>query len=197
MNEVVEDFKEHVIDLSHYEQWQMWLVGGAGLLLMFVGYKIKKIAFFVIWFLLGYIATGYLMPIINDQVAVIADSEVWQGLLPIAGGLLLGLMGFMVEKVCLGGICFGLTLLITAQYFGTEMQPMAIGAVIGAIFGGISVMLMKPATIIATAVAGGYALTLAVLTIGYGLDVDTLFWPLLISFSAIGMISQFIMARRD
>ena len=134
--DIIEEAKKIDLDLTHYEQWQMWAVGGAGLLLMFLGYKIKKIAFFIVWFLLGYIATGYLMPIINGAVAEIANNELWQSLLPIAGGLLLGLMGFMIEKVCLGGICFGLVIMMTAQYFGTEIQTMAIGAIIGTLAGG-------------------------------------------------------------
>ncbi len=195
--DIMNEIKKVDLDLSHYEQWQMWAVGGAGVLLLFLGYKIKKIAFFIVWFLLGYIATGYLMPIINGAVAEIANSEMWQSLLPIAGGLLLGLMGFMVEKVCLGGICFGLTLMMTAQYFGTEIQTMAIGGIIGVVLGGFAVMMLKPATIIATSVAGGYALTLAILALAPDLDRESLFWPMIAGFSVLGAGVQFITCRND
>lgn len=194
---IIDEAKKIGLDLSHYEPWQMWGVGGAGLLLMFLGYKIKKIAFFIVWFLLGYIATGYLMPIINGAVAEIANSEMWQSLLPIGGGLLLGLLGFMVEKVCVGGVCFGLTLMMTAQYFGTEMQTMIIGAVIGAVVGGVAVMMLKPATILATAVAGAYALTLAILALAPDLDKETLFWPMIAGFSVLGAGVQFVSCRHD
>lgn len=195
--DIIEEVKKIDLDLTHYEQWQMWAVGGAGLLLMFFGYKIKKIAFFIVWFLLGYIATGYLMPIINGAVAEIANNELWQSLLPIAGGLLLGLMGFMIEKVCLGGICFGLVIMMTAQYFGTEIQTMAIGAIIGTLAGGLAVMMMKPATIIATAVAGGYALTLSILALAPELNKESLFWPMIAGFSVLGAGVQFLICRHD
>ena len=195
--DIMNEIKKVDLDLSHYEQWQMWGVGGVGLLLIFLGYRIKKIAFFIVWFLLGYIATGYLMPIINGAVAEIANSDLWQSLLPIVGGLLLGLMGFMVEKVCLGGICFGLTLMMTAQYFGTEIQTMAIGGIIGVVLGGFAVMMLKPATIIATSVAGGYALTLALLALAPDLDREALFWPMIAGFSVLGTGVQFITCRND
>lgn len=195
--DIIEQVKKIDLDLTHYEQWQMWAVGGVGLLLIFLGYKIKKIAFFIIWFLLGYIATGYLMPMINSAVAEIASSSLWQSLLPIGGGLLLALMGFMVEKICLGGICFGLVVMMTAQYFGTEIQTMAIGGIVGVLAGGLAVMMMKPATIIATSVAGGYALTLAILALAPNLERGTLFWPMILGFSVLGSVIQFLTTRHD
>lgn len=197
MNDIIEKFKHADLDLSHYEDWQMWIVGGIGLALLFVGYKIKKIAFFVIWFLLGYIATGYLMPIINSAWSDVANSEFWQSLLPILGGLLLGLMGFMIEKVCLGGICFGLTLMMTAQYFGTEIQTMVIGGIVGAVLAGVAVMMMKPATIIATSIAGGYALTLAILRLAPNIDSGLFFWPMIIGFAVLGSVIQFLSTKHD
>ncbi len=197
MDGIVEKVKNIDLDLSHYEQWQMWVVGGASLALMLVGYKIKRVAFFIIWFLLGYIATGYLMPIINGAVAEIANNQLWQSLLPIVGGLLLALMGFMIEKICLGGICFGLVIMMTAQYFGTEIQTMVVGAIIGVIAGGVATMMMKPATMIATSVAGGYALTLAILALAPDLDRATLFWPMILGFSLFGSLVQFISCRHD
>ncbi|MBQ3280374.1 hypothetical protein IJG92_01830 [Candidatus Saccharibacteria bacterium] len=197
VNKTIEEFKHMDLDLTHYETWQMWAVGGAGLALMLIGYKIKKIAFFIIWFLLGYIASGYLLPIINSALSEVAESNFWQGLIPILGGLLLGLMGFMIEKICLGGAVFGLTLLMTAQYFGTEIQTMVIGGIIGAVLGGVAVMMMKPATIIATSIAGGYALTLAILALAPELDAETWFWPMIVGFGALGSLIQFISCKHD
>lgn len=197
VNKTIEEFKHMDLDLTHYETWQMWAVGGAGLALMLIGYKIKKIAFFIIWFLLGYIASGYLLPIINGALPEVAESNFWQGLIPILGGLLLGLMGFMIEKICLGGAVFGLTLLMTAQYFGTEIQTMVIGGIIGAVLGGVAVMMMKPATIIATSIAGGYALTLAILALAPELDAETWFWPMIVGFGALGSLIQFISCKHD
>lgn len=197
MNDIIEHAKNLTNDLTRYEDWQMWMVGGIGLVLMLAGYRIKKSAFFIIWFLLGYIGTGYLLPIINGALGSVAESSFWQSLIPIIGGLLLGLMGFMIEKICLGGVVFGLTLMMTAQYFGTEIQAMAIGGVIGAVLAGFAVMMIKPATIIATSVAGGYALTLAILALAPDITPETMFWPLILGFGAFGSIVQFISCKHD
>ena len=198
VNQAIEDFKYMDMDLTHYETWQMWAVGGAGLALILIGYKIKKAAFFILWFILGYVAAGYLLPIISTTFSEVANSSFWQGLIPILGGLLLGLMGFMIEKIALGGVVFGLTLMMTAQYFGTEMQTMLIAGVVGAILAGVAVMMMKPATIVATSIGGAYALTLAILAITSGsIDAETAFWPMIIGFSALGCIVQFISCKHD
>ncbi len=197
MDEFIKHAKEITIDLDRYEDWQMWIIGGIGLALMLVGYRIKKAAFFIIWFLLGYIGTGYLMPIINGAMGEVADSIFWQSLIPIIGGLLLALMGFMIEKICLGGAVFGLTLMMTAQYFGTEIQAMAIGGIIGAILAGVAIMAIKPATIVATSVAGGYALTLAILALVPDLSGEAFFWPMILGFGALGTIVQSINCRHD
>lgn len=195
--DITEELKKINWDLTNLERWQLWTVGGVGILLLLLGYRVKKIAFFVIWFLLGYVATTYLLPVINNAQPDIANSDLWQTLIPLGGGVLLGLMGFMIEKICLGGICFGLTIMLTAQYFGTEMQTMAIGGAVGVLAGGVAVMMMKPATIIATSIAGGYALAVAVLGLWPDLDQETLFWPIILGSAAIGAVVQFITTRHD
>ena len=142
------------LDFSSFDTPEMIIMAAAGLALIFFGYRIKKIAFFIVWFILGYSLMGYLMPIINNAFPDIVGNDLWQMLLPVAGGLLAALMGFTVEKLCVGGIVFGLTLAITAQYFGTEMQTMSIGGVVGVVLAGAAVMLIKPAIILATSLAG-------------------------------------------
>ena len=192
MDEILDKIKKIDLDLSHYEQWQMWIVGGVGLALMLMGYKIKKIAFFIAWFLLGYILTGYLVPTINSVLPDIANNAFWQNLIPILGGLLLALMGFTIEKICLAGICFGLSMMIAVQYFGTEVQVLAIGGIVGVILGGLAVTMMKPATIIATAAVGAYALTLAILALLPEMNRGIWFWPMILGFALLGTIIQFV-----
>lgn len=169
---------------------------GLGALVLLFGYRIKKVAFFVIWFILGFNLMGMAMPFINQNVAEVANSELYQILLPIAGGLLLALLGFSIEKLCVGGICFALTMLVTVQYFGTEMQVLAIGGVVGVIMAGLAVTLMKPATIIATAVAGSYALTLAIMKFHTDFDFEVLYWPILLGIATAGAIFQFMTTKR-
>lgn len=172
------------------------IMSGLGLAVLLFGYRIKKIAFFIIWFLLGFNLVMMIMPFVNQNVEAIATNELYQTLLPIGGGLLLALLGFSIEKLCVGGICFALVMLITAQYFGTEMQTLAIGAIVGVIAAGLAVTLMKPAIIVATAVAGAYALTLAVFKLNETIDFETFYWPMLIGLSAVGSIFQFLTTRR-
>ena len=190
---------ERIIDKAKdlkFEVPELLIMMGAGLAILLFGYRIKKIAFFIIWFLIGYNIMGYLMPMINSSVPQIAGNELYQMLLPIAGGLLAALLGFSVEKICVGGICFGLVMLVTVRYFGADMSVVAIGAIIGVIAAGAAVALMKPAVIIATAVAGAYALTLAILALATELSAETYYWPMLIGIAALGAIFQFATTKR-
>lgn len=189
----------NLLELNSTEAVLMLIIG---LLLMVAGYKIKKIAFFIIWFILGFTLSGYLSPLFIKFAPVIADSEFLQGLLPIVGGILMGLMGFSVEKICVSGIAFGLTLAITAQCFGTSMQSMLLGGVVGVVLAGAATMLMKPATIVATAIAGAYAVTLAVTTmaISYGgaeTNLAAAYYPTLLGGAGVGMLIQFLTTKHD
>lgn len=166
-------------------------MAGLGLAVLLFGYRIKKVAFFIVWFLVGYYLTGYLMPLVLNSVPQIAENELYQILIPIAGGLLLALLGFSIEKLCVGGICFALVLVITIRYFGTEIQVLAIGGIIGVVVAGLAVTMMKPATIIATAVAGAYAITIATLNLVPDLSSEIYYWPMLIGISVLGSIFQF------
>lgn len=176
--------------------WELWVVAAIGLGLMLAGYRVKRVAFFVIWFIIGYTLMGYLLPIINSAMPDIANNELWQWLLPLAAGLLVALLGFSIEKFCLGGICFGLVIMITAQYFGTEMQTILVGAVIGVIVAGAAVMLIKPAIIIATAVAGAYLMTVSLLFLFPDISETIYYWPMLLGASVIGSVFQFLTTKR-
>lgn len=167
-----------------------------GLALIFFGYRIKKIAFFLIWFILGYNLTSFLMPTINDIAPEVIKTNLYQILIPIGGGLLLALLGFSIEKLCVGGICFALTIVIGIQYFGTGIQTLAISGVIGIIMAVIAVMLMKPATILATAIAGSYAVTLAILVIFPDISKEIFYFPIIGALSVIGFIFQFLTTKK-
>lgn len=185
-----------LMNLAELNDTEVVVMLVAGLLLMVAGYKIKKIAFFIIWFLIGFSLMGYLTPLLL-HIAPMLNNAFWQTLLPIAGGLLLALMGLTVEKICVSGIVFGLTLAITAQYFGTSMQTMLLGGVVGVVLAGAASMLMKPATIIATAIAGAYTLTMAVLHWGTELNAEAMYFPILLSGAAIGSLIQFMTTKHD
>lgn len=181
--------------MGTYEPYELVIIMAIGVAVLLFGYRIKKIAFFVIWFLLGYMLMGYLLPEINKLVPEIAASSIYQTLLPVAGGVLLAMLGFSIEKLCVGGICFAVIIVITMHYFGTEPTTLAIGAVAGIILGGIAVVAMKPATIIATALAGSYALTLSIIELAT-LSKETYYFPILIGLGAFGIIFQFLTTKR-
>lgn len=193
-NKIEEISKFANLDKLGMPEAVIMLVLGAAVLLF--GYRIKKIAFFIIWFLLGFNLMVWLMPTINNLVPEIASSELYQTLLPIGGGLILALLGFTIEKLCVSGICFVLTMLITIQYFGTDMQVLAIGGIVGVVVAGVAVMVMKPAVIIATAVAGAYALTLAIMKLNTDINFEAMYWPMLLGIAAVGSIFQFLTTKR-
>lgn len=193
-NKIEEISKFANLDKLGMPEAVIMLVLGAAVLLF--GYRIKKIAFFIIWFLLGFNLMVWLMPTINNLVPEIASSELYQTLLPIGGGLILALLGFTIEKLCVSGICFVLTMLITIQYFGTDIQVLAIGGIVGVVVAGVAVMVMKPAVIIATAVAGGYALTLAIMKLNTDINFEAMYWPMLLGIAAVGSIFQFLTTKR-
>lgn len=175
---------------------ELLIMAALGLTLMLFGYRIKKIAFFIVWFLIGYNLMIFIMPLINGAVPQIAGSQLYQTLLPIAGGLLLALLGFSIEKLCVAGICFFLVMMITVQYFGTDIPTLAVGAIIGVVAAAAATAMMKPAIIIATALAGSYALTVALLNIFPVLNERILYFPLIGAFALLGAIFQFATTKR-
>ena len=182
--------------IQNFQTPELIIMLGVGLAILLFGYRIKKIAFFIAWFILGFIGATCLMPEIMKLAPDVAASELYQNLIPIAGGILLALLGFSIEKLCVGGICFALVMLASSQYFGTDMQTLAISAVVGIITAGAAVMLMKPATIIATSAVGGYAITLALLALIPDINAGTLYWPLIIGLTAVGSVFQFLTTKR-
>ena len=179
------------LDFTQANGGELIILAVVGLLILFAGYRIKKIAFFIMWFFVGYSLMGLMMPELNRLVPEIASNNVWQVLLPIAGGLLAAMLGFMVEKLCVAGIAFALTLIITAQYFGNDMTTLAIGGVVGVIMASLAVVMMKPATIIITAVAGSYIITDCILFWIPTIDAVVYYFPILIGVTAIGSVVQF------
>lgn len=185
------------MDLSQFTTTELIIMIAIGVAVLLFGYRIKKAAFFIIWFIIGLSLMRYFMPMLENIAPEVIKTELWQNLLPIAGGLLMALLGFTIEKICLGGIVFALTLIITSQYFGTEMNTLAIGAVVGVVLAGAAVMLMKPAIIIATALAGGYVVTLGILNWATGISMETYYFPILLGTAAIGSAFQFATTRHE
>ena len=184
-------YNELMEGLEGLEIYELIVFGILGLIVLLCGYRIKKVTFFLMWFILGYNLMMLFLPTLNTWVPQIAGNDLWQILLPIGGGLLLGLLGFSIEKLCVGGISFALVMLITVRYFGTEIQTLAIGGVAGVIAGAIAVMLMKPAIIVATSLGGAYLLTMILLSLVPAIDFTVFYWPILLGLTAVGSLIQF------
>ena len=137
----------------------------------------------------------YFLPTINGWLPDIAANQLWQILLPIGGGLLLALLGLTIEKICVAGIVFGLTMVITMKYFGNDLPTLGIGAVFGVILSAIAVTIMKPATIVATSLAGAYCLTVALLTWQTGIDPKVFYFPIIAGLTLLGTLCQFKTAK--
>ena len=175
---------------------ELLIMLGLGVAVLCFGYRIKKAAFFIAWFILGYTGMTYLMPQIMQWLPEVAATQLYQILIPIAGGLLLALLGFSIEKFCISAIVFALTMLVAVQYFGSDIQTLAIAGVIGVILGGVSTIILKPACIIATAGVGGYAVTLALLRLIPNIDYGTFYWPMIIGFTCVGALIQFMTTKK-
>lgn len=179
------------------ELYESLIMAAVGLAVLLFGYRIKKLAFFIIWFLIGYNLILILMPWIQTFAPEVVNTELYQSLLPIAGGALLALMGFSIEKFCVSALCFALIILITVQYFGTEVPTLAIGAILGGVAGTVAIRMLKPAIILATAIAGGWALTVALLQIFPDINREVFYFPMIAIISAIGAIFQFKTTKRS
>lgn len=186
-------------NIATLEPYELIILGAIGIAVLLFGYKIKKAAFFVIWFLIGYVLTNtYLLSLVFQWVPQVNDNpELWNTLIPLAGGLLLALLGFSIEKFCVGGICFATSIIIASKMFGTDMQTLAIGAVIGVVVAGLAVMLLKPATIILTSLIGGYVICLIIFNLVKNLDQSTYFFLITGGLTILGSVFQFITTKHS
>ena len=180
------------IDLQMYNMatYEVVLALILGAFVCLFGYRLKKLVVFLAFFLIGYSIMQRLMPVLNSNLPAIAESSFWQVLLPICGGLLLSLLGFSIEKLCVGLLVCFTTIAIGINQFGLSWETVAIAAIIGVILGAIAVNMIKPATIIVTAAVGALVVTGAIfaLTTSVSHDYYTL---ILIGIAAVGAIFQF------
>lgn len=168
-----------------------------GLFVCLFGYKLKKIVFFIAWFILGYTLTLKLLPLINTYIPQAAGEPFWQGMIPVFGGLLLSILGFSIEKLCVSLLCFFSVITIAFTQFGVSWEVFGIAAVVGVIVGAFAVTMMKPATIIITAIAGASVATDAFLALAANVPAATYYLPILIGATILGSIFQFANSKRS
>lgn len=121
-----------------------------GIFLLLFGYRLKRIAITVLWFIIGYWLA-------KQFVGYIVSEQIWQIILCCISGLLLGMVGIAIERFAVFvtvGITFGMAFL---QNFGgstPDWATIAIAVAIGVVAGVIAVWLMKPMIIFATSFEG-------------------------------------------
>lgn len=120
-----------------------------GLFLLFFGYRLKKIAITVIWFLIGF----WLVSLFVDKI--VAD-EMWQLILCGVGGLVLGMFGMTIEKIAVFASVGFAFFMSAMNAFGpaTDWTLPVICVAIGVVAGVIAVWFIKPMVIIATSIQG-------------------------------------------
>ncbi len=173
------------------ENYEIILALILGAFVCLFGYKLKKLVFFIAWFLIGYTLMAKLMPLMISNLPFVAESELWQNLLPIAGGLLLSLLGFSIEKLCVALLCFFTVITIGVTQFGTGIETILISALIGVFAGALAVRMMKPAIILVTSFSGATVVADALLSLLTSLSYGTYYLPFLIGITVIGAIFQF------
>ena len=172
------------MDLGQYAQYESIAAIIIGTFLVLFGYRIKKVAFIVIWFIIGYYLASLIVPNITED-------QTWRQIIPICSGIVLGVFGFSIEKFCIFAVAtFTVSTTIIESFQLNEFLPIALAIGAGIVVGCIAARLIKPLGIITTALSG------AKLIAKYSTDVFLLphepyFLGILAVALAIGVIVQF------
>lgn len=172
------------MDIEVIKQYEAIIAIIAGVFLCLFGYRIKKVAFVIIWFLIGYLLAQYIITDINID-------EIWRQIIPIATGVLFGMLGFSIEKLCIFAVAtFGVSTTIIEMLQLTD--PLFIGLAIaaGVIVGCIATAMIKPLGIITTALSGA-KLIAKYSVLQFSLEHYPYFILILGIAFAIGVVFQF------
>lgn len=127
------------------------------LVLGLFGYKLKRVAFFIIWFMLGYVLASKFAP-------QIFANEAWYVpiIVQILLGLLLGFVGYKVERLAIFGAAFYIAFSVLSSYFPQDsliqvngLLYLLIKIIISFIIGGVAVSASRPLIIILTSLYAG------------------------------------------
>ena len=158
-----------------------------GLLVCFFGYKIKKLAFFILGFIVGY-GLGQQVP-----EAWYASNAIIHTVLPFLTGILISLVAITAERICISLFVF--LLAIQIQSSGYTTQSIIIAAIAAAVAGAIAGALIKPASIIATAIIGAYYVGSNIISIGIpfitAANATSIFYIVTCALAVLGMLYQF------
>lgn len=154
-----------------------------GIFLCLFGYRIKKIAFVIIWFIIGF----YLMSLLAPKIT---SDEIWQLILSSGAGLLLSILGFSIEKFCIFAVAaFSVSTTLIETFRFNEPLPIALCIVGGIIVGCIATAFIKPLGIITTSLSGARLLAKYIVA-GTQLSHEPWFLIILVASCGIGIMFQ-------
>ena len=178
------DFSQFNLNLNTFAGYEALIAIALGVFLCLFGYKLKRVAFVIIWFVIGY----YLMSLVAPKI--VADPT-WQQILPIAAGVVLGVLGFSIEKLCIFAVAaYAVSTTLIDTFLITDPLYIALAIAAGVIVGVIAVKLIKPVGIITTAFSGAKLIakySIAELAIAHYPN----FPIILLATAVIGMFFQF------
>ena len=124
------------------------------LIVCFFGYKLKKLALFIIWFIIGY-SLGKMIP-----ASAVNNDQLWMTVLPLATGLLAAMLSLSIERLCVsllaGAVGFFITINLGFGGVYTFMPNVVVAIAVAVVLGCIAVACIKPMWILATAIGGAY-----------------------------------------
>lgn len=166
-----------------------------GIFICLFGYRLKKAVFFIAWFLIGFTITNKLMPTLMSSFPDLFATDFWRFLMPVVGGLLLALLGFSIEKICVALLALFTVIMLGINYYGFDFQVIAIAAVIGVIAAGFSTMLIKPSVILITAIIGASAISTEIFKILPTLSAEDYKLAFFAGSAVIGTVVQFFTTK--
>ncbi len=174
--------------MENLAQYEAAIAIIAGVFLCLFGYRIKKIAFVLIWFAIGY----YL---VSQFASQITSDPTWQQILPIASGLVLGILGFSIEKLCIFAVtAFSISTTIIDALRLSEPLHIAAAIAVGIVCGCIAVAIIKPAGIISTSISGAKFIT-KYLIATTSIPHEPYFLIILAVCAGVGILFQFKTCR--
>lgn len=149
------------------------------------GYRLKRIAFAILWFIAGYLISKSLLPHVTTSETLLA-------VLPIGGGLILSLIGLSIERFCVFISAAVTAFMIAIENLGgyTSWANVFIAIAIAVVVGCIAVWLMKPAIIAITSLAGAHVISLALLSL-FSIAHNPWYLIFLVVIAGFGAAHQF------
>lgn len=164
------------------------------IVLCFFGYRLKRIAFAIVWFVIGYNIAQFLLPYVTPFMQGI--DQLFINLLPFLVGILCAFIGVTIERACIFLMGIGIALL-TYRYLVTygivELSWLTFGIafIIGVAIGTVSVNLIRPAIILLTSYVGGNQLAATAVSLIPAINNATVYMVLIIVFATLGAFYQF------